>query len=199
MTVSMLTSYPNKNEPWSQKWIESSEGVFIPSEKAARGIISIQGKDIDELKAQLLRTSKKRARLCAHVGNESALHQMVIAVGEQSYIRPHRHLNKVESFHMIEGRMNVLVFSEDGKLIRSIPMAAPDCADPSTEFFFYRLDKPYFHTLLLQSNCAVFQEITQGPFDRRDSEYASWAPSESDQMEGLIWVKNLVKENGLEN
>lgn len=48
---------------------------------------------------------------------------MLIVMAKGSYIRPHKHKNKSESFHIIEGLLDVIVFdlaveigSNDGSL-----------------------------------------------------------------------------------
>jgi hypothetical protein len=39
---------------------------------------------------------------------------------------------------------------------------------------------PVFHTLIIRSDVLVFHETTNGPFDRRDTVFAPWAPQDGD-------------------
>ena len=50
--------------------------------------------------------------------------------------------------------------------------------------FYYRVAESLYHTLLIRSEAAVFHEITNGPFRPGDTEFAPWAPAESD-AEGI--------------
>ena len=43
--------------------------------------------------------------------------------------------------------------------------------------FYYRMQKPFFHTLIIKSD-SLFQEITSGPFDPKDTLKAKWSPDE---------------------
>ena len=65
-------------------------------------IVKVSRDDVEELKRLAGRTPRQRVRLCAHHRAEDALHEMLIVLGRGTYVRPHRHVNKTESFHVIE-------------------------------------------------------------------------------------------------
>lgn len=185
------TDNMNKNSGSLSKWHQVSEGVFVARSDQFKTAVSIGSSEISELKECAKASKRKRARICAHLNNSDALHQMILVVQRDSYVRPHRHRGKVESFHLIEGEMDVALFSETGELIESIPL----CAYPSGNgSIFYRLDRQIYHTLLIHSPYVVFQEITQGPFDVQQSDYASWAPEESDLPAAALWMSELKKK-----
>ncbi len=122
-----------------------------------------------------------RARICTHHAPDEVVHEMLIVVMRESYIRPHKHLTKSESFHMIEGEMDVLIFSDDGLLENVITMSAYN----KSSSFYYRLSVPKFHTLALKSEWALFHETTSGPFSPEDSVGAPWAPKEKGTPEDI--------------
>ena len=43
--------------------------------------------------------------------------------------------------------------------------------------FYYRLDSPRYHTLLIHSPMLVIHETTDGPFDPKMSDFASFSPA----------------------
>ena len=45
---------------------------------------------------------------------------MFIALSDETYIRPHKHLNKSESLHVLEGSADVVFFDEKGKITKII-------------------------------------------------------------------------------
>ena len=47
------------------------------------------------------RTNRKRIRICAHPSSKNAVHDMLIVHFRDTYVRPHKHLNKDETFHLI--------------------------------------------------------------------------------------------------
>jgi cupin fold WbuC family metalloprotein len=101
---------------------------------------------------------------------------MFIVLAADTYVRPHRHLGKSESFHVIRGRGRVLLFDEDGSINRVICLAEPGRG----EAFYYRLAEPRFHTVLVDESPFVIHETTTGPFRAGDAEQAAWAPAPDD-------------------
>lgn len=157
--------------------------VFI----AEDAIVRLGGEEIDFLKQQARISPRKRARICAHKSNDDALHEMVIAISADSYIHPHRHVGKAESFHIIDGEVDVAVFDDDGKLSDVIQLGPPG----SGRSFYYRLSHSAFHTLLIRSDFLVVHEVTNGPFDRDQTVLASFAPNEGQSDETRDYIKQV--------
>ena len=88
--------------------------------------IAVIGSDwIDRLKGIALTSPLKRARICLHRSDEDCVHEMIIALARDCLFPPHRHVAKNESFHMIEGRLGVVIFNDDGSTRRSFVLAPP--------------------------------------------------------------------------
>jgi cupin fold WbuC family metalloprotein len=98
---------------------------------------------------------------------------MLIVLSGEVYIRPHRHLNKPESFHLLEGEVSAIFFDDDG-----LPVREERLGRKAGEPFIYRVTHPVFHTQLVWSEHIVFYECTRGPFLKEETEFASWAPEE---------------------
>ena len=101
---------------------------------------------------------------------------------------PHKHTNKIESFHVIEGSADVLLFEENGKVAGVIAMG--ECS--SGRHFYYRLSEPRYHTLLVRSDWFIFHEVTSGPFDRADTLFAPWGPEVSDEEGQKKFLKRMA-------
>lgn len=149
---------------------EVNEEVFVADEPVVR----IGGEEIAFLKRQARTNARKRARICAHRTNDDALHEMLIVISTGSYIHPHRHVGKSESFHIIEGDGDVVIFDENGTVIDLVELGEAR----SGRNFFYRLAESMFHTLLIRTDFLVVHEVTNGPFDRNRTLLAPFAPSE---------------------
>ena len=65
---------------------------------------------------------RSRIRLCAHPDVNDTLHEMLIVHEKGTYVRPHKHLNKTESVHIIEGSVDVVIFDDDGNITDVIQM-----------------------------------------------------------------------------
>ena len=143
---------------------------------ATDAIVLVDATDVARLKREAEQNARRRIRLCAHHSVESRLHEMLIVHTRDTYVRPHKHLGKSESFHVIEGDVDVVIFDDEGGVTDVIPMGAFASGRP----FFYRIAEPLFHTLLIRSDVLVFHETTGGPFRRDDTVFAPWAPDDGD-------------------
>lgn len=112
---------------------------------------------------------------------------MLIALSKGTYVRPHRHARKTESFHVVEGLGRVVIFDDKGDIRNVVEMGPPGSGRP----FYYRLQKPYYHTVLVTSDAFVIHETTDGPFKASETEFAPWAPEEEDPLGRRAFLKQL--------
>jgi cupin fold WbuC family metalloprotein len=166
------------------KWKQLSDEVYA----AAAPIVGINYHDIALLKENIAACKNNRIRICAHQLSSDPLHEMLIVITKGSYIRPHKHLNKSESFHIIEGLLDVVIFDDDGNIIKIIEMGNIT----SGKHFFYRLSDAHFHTLILKSDLVVFHETTNGPFRKDDTLYAPWSPAQGDKALEQTFMSDLA-------
>ena len=150
----------------------------------ADGITLVGPEEIAFLKARAAETPRRRTRLCTHPAPDSGLHEMLIVHGRDAYVRPHRHLGKPESLHVIEGSATALFFDESGTPRRRVPIGDGGCR-------YYRIDDAVFHSLLIESDWFVFHEVTAGPFDPARTEWAAWSPDGKDDAEAQRYVAGL--------
>lgn len=150
-------------------------------------VVKVGYKDIGFFKEKAKYNKRQRMRLCTHKGISDKLHEMFIVHQRDTYVRPHKHQNKIESFHIIEGLADVILFDENGNIIEVIRMS-----DYSSGYkFYYRISDPYYHTLLINSDVLVFHEVTNGPFKKSDTIFAPWAPKENDHTVAKKFMESL--------
>lgn len=151
--------------------------------------VLIDKNKINELVNKAKKNIRRRSRFCAHTEESDSLHEMFIVHEKNTYIRPHKHINKTESFHLIDGEIDVILFNEDGEVLDKVCMG--DYKSGKT--FFYRIKQNVFHTLIIKSKFVVFHEITNGPFIRENTIWADWSPSEDDNQEKIqIFTESIV-------
>jgi cupin fold WbuC family metalloprotein len=156
-------------------------------------IVKVRRSDIEFLKQKSSSNERQRIRLCAHKDVDDKLHEMFIVHGKDAYVRPHKHLHKSESFHVIEGEVDVVLFDDSGCITEVIKMGAYSTG----RNFYFRIAEPYYHTLLIRSQNLVFHETTNGPFGYSDTVFADWSPEQSDitgQREFIARVNKDVEE-----
>ena len=154
---------------------------------AEREVVTADPDLVSALRAMAEASPRRRARLCAHPNPDAAQQEMLIVMAGDSYVRPHRHLNKTETLTVLEGAAEALLFSEDGRLEQRIPMAP--FGQPGV--FFYRMPAGRFHSLQIRTPWLVFLETTAGPFEPGASEGAPWAPPEDGGQAGPDYLRAL--------
>lgn len=149
-----------------------NEEVLYANETNAR----LDKETIDALKSLALANKRRRVRICSHHDTENSLHEMVIVHTKGTYVQPHKHPGKSESFHLIEGALQLIVFDDHGEITDVVDMKPYETGG----IFYHRLSESSFHSVRFLSDFAVFHEITNGPFVDGETVSASWAPREDD-------------------
>lgn len=163
-----------------------NDEVFI----ALDPIVRFGDEEVAFVKRQAQASPRGRARICAHRTNDDALHEMLIAISAASYIRPHRHVEKSESFHVVGGMADVAILDDAGRLTDVIALGSPGTG----RAFFYRLSRSAFHTLLIRSDVFVIHEVTNGPFAPERTIFAPFAPTEEQSEDARRYMQHLTEE-----
>lgn len=150
--------------------------------------------EIQFLKEKAKCTKRQRIRLCIHKNPEETVHEMIIVLSGGSYVRPHKHVRKHESFHIIEGKGDVFLYTDEGEVKQVIRLGG--YRDKSN--FYCRIPTGICHSLVPVSDWLVFIETTIGPFIARDTIYPAWAPKEEDAVAVNGFMKNILKERQYE-
>ncbi len=157
-------------------WKQVSAEVLYTAEPLS----VVTADDVSLFKGMAERAPRRRLRLCTHAAPEDPLHEMLIVASRDSYIAPHRHLARPESFLVLEGGADAVFFTDDGAIARVVGLAPYGGGGA----FYYRIDHAQYHTLLLRTPWLVFVEASLGPFDPSRSQFAPWSPAEAD-VEGI--------------
>ena len=85
--------------------------------------LNITRSKIAELKIIANTNPRKRVRVNAHQNINDSFHEMLIVHKKGFYCQPHKHLNKSDSLHMIEGHIKVIPFNDDGTIMEAFNMS----------------------------------------------------------------------------
>lgn len=160
-----------------------NDQVFVADER----IVRVGANEVEHLKRAAGSNARLRARLCAHLNTNDPLHEMLIVLDRDTYVQPHSHGDKSESFHVIDGTLDVVVFTEHGEIQDVVEMGPIG----SGRHFYYRLADPTFHTVVPRSPQVVIHETTNGPFDPHDTQFAQWAPAEGEREAVSLYLNEL--------
>ena len=162
----------------------SGEVVF-----ADERIVKLSRSDINSLKDLAGSNQRGSARLCAHPSIEDLLHEMFIVHTINTYVRPHKHLTKSISFHVLEGLADFVIFDEMGNITDVIPVGGYT----SGHRFYCRVPNSQYYTQLIRSDVFVFHETIVGPFDRSDTIWAPWSPERNDHKNAEKFMDRMVR------
>ena len=163
-----------------------NEEVFYSDET----IVKINQENIQWLKNKALANTRNCSRLCAHKDINALVHEMLIIHARDAYVRPHKHIGKSESFHVVEGEADIIIFNQQGDIKEVVSMGDYS----SGKNFYYRITDALYHTVMITSEILVFHESTNGPFVRSDTIFAPWSPEEDNHAMAKEFMNKLEKQ-----
>lgn len=128
--------------------------------------------DADYCVEQVELSPTKRARICMHNDIKDRHQDMFIAFDGGTYVRPSYHLNKDESFQMMEGFGKYVFFDAQGRPTGDIRLGPYESDLP----FYCRIPGNVPHSLVVYSDYAMAHEVTSGPFERAATIFPAWSP-----------------------
>lgn len=166
-----------------------SDYSFIEQDENARSLSFYSKKEITVIDSGILSELRRiglekgeNVRISLHNSVDDDLHNMMIFQHNGTYTRPHKHILKSETYHIIEGNAVLVVFNEDGTVRERIDMAIG-------KTLLCRVGKNCYHTIVPTTEYVIFHESRPGPFLREsDSIFAPWSvePSEKEMAMGFI-------------
>ena len=148
-----------------------SQAIFTDSDTP-----SVGEDRLAELRDIARDSSRGRARFCLHRNHEDPLQEMVIALHRTAYIPPHRQFGRAKSYLCLEGDLVVCFFDDAGSLVERIRLSARGADEP----VIIRFPARRWHTVAALTEIAIYIEVVPGPYVLEETDFADWAPSETD-------------------
>ena len=151
-----------------------------------KDVARIDREIVNQLVEESARNGNCNARICLHTSPTANFHEMIILEYRGRYYRPHKHLHKGESCHIIEGKVAMFVFNDDGSV-------AHCCVAGEDENLICRVGVNQWHTVIPITEYAVYHESKPGPFlGEADSIYPDWAPDGSNPVDVQEYMDTLL-------
>ena len=141
-------------------------------------ILFVNHEMIERIKHESLKSSRHMARLLMHLSHEDKVQEMLIAMQRECVVTPNRSVGKSESLQIIEGRLLLVIFDENGNIVKQEEMAPFGSNSPT----IYRLNSAPWHTMIPITEMVVVHETLQGPFENSTEPLPNWVPSNADNM-----------------
>jgi len=155
-------------------------------------MIRITSELIDKVIEQARTSPRLRMNYNFHPELSDPVQRLLNALEPWTYIRPHKHTTKEESFVLLRGTVLAVVFNDDGT-IRDHEILSAASGTLGIEF-----EENCFHMLTsLETGSAVY-EIKEGPFvPHTEDSSAPWAPKEG-TPEAKEFLSKVFGELGVE-
>jgi cupin fold WbuC family metalloprotein len=141
---------------------------------------------LDQLTATAAASARGRAHHNIHASPADPVQRFIVVAQRDSYFRPHRHVGRAELAMLLRGKVEVVTFDESGRV------TARYAVGEGTGTMAYETPPATWHTVIVAADSAAFLEVKEGPYDPATmSEFASWAPAESDSSVAhfLQWLR----------
>jgi cupin fold WbuC family metalloprotein len=133
--------------------------------------------DFDALTAAARDSPRRRINRNFHPADHHPAHRFLNAVEPESYVRPHRHTDRLkdETFVVLRGAFGIVLFEETGEVAQTAVIRARG------DLVGAHVAAGVFHALVALEPGSVFFEVKAGPYDARtDKQWGAWSPAESD-------------------
>lgn len=154
-------------------------------------MIRITTELIEKVVAQARQSPRLRMNYNFHSELSDPVQRLLNALEPWTYIRPHKHTTKEESFVLLSGTILAVSFNDDGS-IRDHAILSQQSGISGIEF-----EENSYHMLTaLETGSAVF-EIKEGPFvPHTEGSSAPWAPKEG-TPEAKGFLEKVFAELGI--
>lgn len=131
---------------------------------------------LDTVTEQAKLSERLRMNYNLHETLDAPIHRMLNALEPDTYLPPHRHLDKEETYLLLRGSLTAFLFDDAGNVVEKILL------DSSKGRYGLEIPSGVWHTIIVHESGTVIFEIKQGPYRPLDAnELASWAPVTSDK------------------
>ena len=169
-----------------------AEVASLASSQKAAILLDKEGKSlsIEAGKAELQAKEKSRLRMNYnfHASMDAPIHRLLNALEPGTYLPPHRHTDKEETYLVLRGSLLAFFYDDAGNVTDKV------CLNPSEGKYGLEIPSNTWHSIIALESGTVIFEIKKGPYQPLPSEdLASWAPQTSD-VEGIkAFMKRMLE------
>ena len=122
-------------------------------------------------------------RICLHKNAKSNHHDMIILQQKKKFYKPHKHLKKGETYHIIKGSMICVLFKNNGEIKKTCKIMRGD---------IFRTPINVFHTMFPLTKFVIYHESKRGPFlKKKDSIFPKWI-GKFDNYKNIVFFKKKI-------
>ena len=143
---------------------------------------------LDTVTSRAKENSRLRMNYNFHASMDAPIHRLLNALEPGTYLPPHRHTDKEETYLVLRGSLLAFFYDDAGNVTDKV------CLNPSEGKYGLEIPSNTWHSIIALESGTVIFEIKKGPYQPLPSEdLASWAPQASD-VEGIkAFMKRMLE------
>ena len=140
---------------------------------------------LDRVSAQAKANERLRMNYNLHDSLDASVHRLLNALEPGTYLPPHRHQDKEETYLVLRGSLLAFFFDSNGNVTDKV------CLNPKIGIYGLEIPAGMWHSIVVQEPDTVIFEVKKGPYQPLPPEdLAPWAPSSTD-VDG---IKNFLEK-----
>ncbi len=148
-------------------------------------MIEVNSADLSALVARARSAARRRQNLNIHGRTDDSINRLLNAVEPGSYIRPHRHSDKLETLLAVAGSFELIFFDDEYRLLRRAFLGGSGAT-------LIEYPANTWHSLIALQTGSIFFEVKAGPYEplRAEDYLPGWpAENSADVPRALSWLK----------
>ena len=143
---------------------------------------------LDSVTAQAQGNPRLRMNYNFHATMDAPIHRLLNALEPGTYLPPHRHTDKDETYLVLRGSLLAFFYDEAGNVTEKV------CLNPAEGKYGLEIPPCTWHSIIALESGTVIFEIKKGPYQPLPSQdFASWAPEPSDEEGVKAFMKRMLE------
>lgn len=143
---------------------------------------------LDAVTSQAKENSRLRMNYNFHATMDAPIHRLLNALEPGTYLPPHRHRDKEETYLVLRGSLLACFYDGAGNVTERALL------NPSEGKYGLEIPPCTWHSIVVLESGTVIFEIKKGPYSPLSPEdLASWAPAASDEEGAKAFMKRMLE------
>lgn len=143
---------------------------------------------LDIVTAQAKENPRLRMNHNFHATMDAPIHRLLNALEPGTYLPPHRHTDKEETYLVLRGSLLAFFYDEEGNVTEKVRL------NPSEGKYGLEIPPCTWHSIIALESGTVIFEIKKGPYQPLPPEdLAPWAPSPLDEEGVRVFMKHMLE------
>lgn len=143
---------------------------------------------LDAVTSQAKESPRLRMNYNFHTSMDAPVHRMLNALEPGTYLPPHRHTGKEETYLVLRGSLIAFFYDDAGNVTEKV------CVNPLEGKYGIEIPSDTWHSIVVLESGTVIFEIKKGPYQPLlPEEIPSWAPQTSDEEGIKAFMKRMLE------